>query len=618
MKKRVLSFIMCLGIVVSLLSGMTFAEEKSEAIVILYENDVHCAVDGYSKLAAMKAELSKQYNYVGVVSSGDYLQGGSLGVISQGEYIVNLMNLVGYDAVTLGNHEFDYKIPRLLELSEKMNTKPVSANFKSVSDDKTVFEPYKIVSYGDIDVAYIGVTTPHTLTSSSPAQFKDENGEYIYSFSQNDLYETVQKSIDSAEAEGAEVIVAISHLGYQEEGNMWPVNELIANTEGLDVVLDAHSHSVIEGVKLADKSGNDVILTSTGTKFASIGKMTISGNEIKTELIPVESYEKTDTEVDEYIKKINEEYSEKGKRVVGSTDVRLDMTDGSGTRLIRNKETNLGNLCADAYREYTGADISYSNGGGIRADIEPGDITFNNLLEVFPYNNIVCVAYVKGSIIRDMLELTTMSYPNEDGSFPHTSGMTFKLDPQVPTSVKLDENGVFVEVAGDRRVSDIRILNRETNTYEPIEDDKVYSLASHNYYLEDFGGGMSMLEGAEKVENLGVLDVEVLEKYIVENLGGNVGEKYAKVDERINIVDEYIPLRKTYEGMGYEVIWRREEPKKIVVNTDNCTYIFMADTNTVTIDGKSYESDRIAYIEKGTTYISADCIALCEMFCGKK
>ncbi len=228
---------------------------KSETIVILYENDVHCAVEGYSKLAAMKKELSKQYNHVGVVSSGDYLQGGSLGVVSRGEYIVKLMNLVGYDAVTLGNHEFDYKLPRLLELVELMNTKPVCANFKDDSGNN-VFEPYKIVSYGDIDVAYIGVTTPHTLTSSSPAQFKNKEGEYVYNFCANDLYEVVQGAIDAVKEKGADVIIAITHLGYMEEGLLWPVDDLIENTEGLDVVLDAHSHSVIEGVEFEDKEKN--------------------------------------------------------------------------------------------------------------------------------------------------------------------------------------------------------------------------------------------------------------------------------------------------------------------------------------------------------------------------
>ena len=617
MKKRILGFALSVIFILSLLTCMGFAP-KSDAIVILYENDVHCAIEGYSKLAAMKKELSEQYNYVGVVSSGDYLQGGSLGVISRGEYIVNIMNIVGYDAITLGNHEFDYKIPRLMELYEIMETKPVCSNFKKVGEDKPVFDAYRIVSYGDVDIAYVGVTTPHTLTAASTGQFLGENGEFAYNFSQNNLYETVQKSIDEAKNEGADIIVAITHLGYMENGLMWPVDEFVANTCGLDVVLDAHSHSVIEGVAMTDKNGNDVIVTSTGTKFASIGKMTISGDEIKTELIPTESYEKTDPEVDEYIKKISEEYSKMGERVVGKAEVRLNMTDGNGTRLIRNTQTNLGNFCSDAYYEITGADISYSNGGGIRADVEPGDITFNNLIEIYPYNNNVCVAYVKGSIVRDMLELTLMLYPAEDGSFPHMTGITFDLDPMIPTSVKLDENGVFESVEGARRVSNIKVFNRESGEYEPLDDEKIYSFTTHNHYLEDFGGGMSMFKDAERVENLGILDIELLEKYITENLGGTVGEKYATVTERINFIDEYVPLRKTFEEKGYEVIWTALEPNKATVKAGDVTFIFTLGGDDVVCGNETYTGDRVSYVDENcSTQISADCVRYCEAILSK-
>ena len=614
MKKKFMCMIICLCMLVA--NTVISTAATTESIVILYENDVHCAVDGYSKLAAMKAELATDNTYVGVVSSGDFIQGASLGTVSQGEYIIELMNLVGYDAIGLGNHEFDYKIPRLLELVQMMNTKPVCSNFVKLGSEKTVFEPYSIVSYGDTDIAYIGVTTPHTLTSSSPAQFKDENGEYIYSFSQNNLYETVQKNIDAAKEDGADYIIALSHIGYREPGSPWDVESMIKSTSGLDVVLDAHSHSVIENIELIDKSGNEVVLTSTGTKFANIGKLTISNDEITTELIPTEGYTETNEKVDGYIAKINEEYSVLGNRKVGVSEATLRAFAEDGTRLIRNNETNLGNLCADAYRIVTGADIGYSNGGGIRADITTGDVTFNNLLSVFPYNNIVCVADVKGQIIKDMLELAMTNYPLEDGSFPHLSGVTFDMDASVPSSVKLDENQVFVSVDGEYRVRNIKVMNKESGTYEPLDLNKNYTFASHNYFLLEYGGGMSMFEKADSITDTGMLDIEVLEKYIAETLGGNIGKEYREVKPHINIIDEYIPLRKTFEAKGYEVIWTAEEPLKIVVNSDHCTYIFMANTNSVTVDGNAFSSDRMAYIENGTTYISADCLTFCEL-CAK-
>ena len=170
--------------------------QEAESIVILYENDVHCELEGYSKLAAMKAELKSSYDHVGVVSSGDFVQGGTLGAVSKGEYVINLMNRVGYDAISLGNHEFDYHIERLEELNEISSTKFISCNFAKVGEDKSYFDSYTIVSYGSVEVAYIGITTPETVHSADPIQFKNENGEFIYTFNEAELYNLVQANID--------------------------------------------------------------------------------------------------------------------------------------------------------------------------------------------------------------------------------------------------------------------------------------------------------------------------------------------------------------------------------------------------------------------------------------
>ncbi len=611
MKKRFLIGFIVFCLLTSVMTIVPYAAETEE-IVILFENDVHCSVDGYAKLAAMKEELSATADYVGVVSSGDFVQGGSLGVVSKGEYIVNIMNLVGYDAVTPGNHEFDYKIDRLHELSSMLHAPVVCANFKKIGEEETVFKPYTIVSYRETDIAYIGITTPDTITSSSPAQFKNEAGEYIYSFSGDNLYETVQKNIDAAEKEGADYIVALSHLGTESVYEEWSVQTLIQNTTGLDVVLDGHSHSTVEKLIVNDKEGNAVTVASTGTTFANIGKLTISGGEIKTELIPVETYEKTDTEVTSYISQINEEYAKLGERKIGVSEINLTTLDESGNRIIRKAETNLGDLCADAYRVITGADIGMVNGGGIRANIDVGDITFNEILGVFPFGNKTCVSEVTGQQVVDMLEYGLIVYPEENGSFQHVSGITFDFDPQIEHSIKLDENQEFVCIEGARRVSNVKVLDKETGEYLPIDPLGKYTLASHSYLLMEYGGGATMFKDSKLLSDTGILDVELLENYITENLNGIVGAEYAESQNRINVLDAYIPLRQTFEDKGYEVIWSAAEPNKIVVNTDTCTMIFMADTRTVTVDGNVFESDRIAYIENGRTYISADCLLLCK------
>lgn len=541
--KKIILVVLSLILVLGMFPTVTFAEATSDDIIILYENDVHCAVEGYSKLSAMKKELKQTYEHVGVVSCGDYIQGSSLGAISRGEYIIELMNLVGYDAVTLGNHEFDFRLDRLEELVAMMATKPVCCNFQEIGEDTSYFDPYKIVSYGDVDIAYIGITTPSTISSSSSAQFKDENGNYKYSFNPTTLYEVVQENIDAAEAEGANYIIAISHIGYAEDeiyGDLEDVEDLIKNTDGLDVVLDAHSHSVIEGMEITDKEGNEVLLSSTGTKFENIGKLTISDGEITTELIKTEDYQGTDPIVDAKLNEINGEYATLGERKVAFSQVDLITHDADGNRLVRTSETNLGNLCADAVRYAMDADVGYMNGGGLRAAIQNGDITFNDLLSVFPFNNTVVLAEVSGQTLKDMMEMAVMSWPNEDGCFPHLSGIAFSVNTAIPSSVVVNELEEFVEISGEYRVYDIEVFDKETGKYEPLSLSKTYTLAASNYFLLEYGSGMTMLKDAKIIQNEGMLDVEALEQYIVEALGGTIGEEYAEVKNSITFTEGII------------------------------------------------------------------------------
>ena len=538
MKKRLLSCIVCICMVLCSLNAATFAKD-SETIVILYENDVHCAVEGYSKLAAMKNELKSEYEYVGVVSSGDFVQGGTLGAVSKGEYIVELMNLVGYDAIAPGNHEFDYTISRLTELYELSETKYISCNFAKIGEEKTYFEPYTIVSYGDVDIAYIGIITPETITSARPSQFRNENGEIIYTFNESRLYELVQESIDEATEDGADYVIALSHIGYDESGELNDVTDIIENTDGLDVVLDAHSHSVIEEKIVKDKSGDDVLLSSTGTGFENIGKLTIANGEFDTELVKTETYTKTDADVDAYIAEINESYAELGNRKIGESKVELITHNEEGVRLVRTAETNLGNLCSDALFFVTNADVSYVNGGGLRAPIKSGDMTFNDIYSVFPFNNRIVTAEITGQVLLDMLEMSMISYPQEDGAFPHMSGITFSVNKSIPSSIKVDENGFFTKVDGDYRVYDVKVLDKESGNYKALELDKKYILAAADYYILNFGSGMSMFKDAKVVESEGMLDVEVLERYITDNLNGVIGEEYKDVVNRITFTDGY-------------------------------------------------------------------------------
>ena len=273
------SSIICFGLSVSCGSIKHAPQSPAQDVIVLYENDVHCGVDGYGNFAALKDEMKASHKYVTLVSSGDFVQGGSLGASSHGRNIINIMNEVGYDFVTLGNHEFDYGIPRQQELMEALNAECLCCNFKDLRTGEQLYAPYRIVNYGDFDVAFLGMSTPYTINSSTPSYFKDEKGNFIYSFCIENFYDVVQNAVNSAREEGAEYVVVLSHLGDESEGE-GGVNSpsMIENTYGIDVVLDGHSHSVIPGTVLKNKKGKDVILTSTGTKFQYMGVLTIRPN----------------------------------------------------------------------------------------------------------------------------------------------------------------------------------------------------------------------------------------------------------------------------------------------------------------------------------------------------
>ena len=536
LKRRILSIGVCLCMLLSAVAFVSCADKGQESIVILYENDVHCAVEGYSKLAAMKAEMKESYDHVGVVSVGDFVQGGTLGAVSKGEYIVNLMNEVGYDAIALGNHEFDYQLARLEELNALSNTKFLSCNFAKVGEGASYFDPYTIVSYGDVEVAYIGITTPETIATSSPAQFKNEVGEPLYTFGVSEIYDIVQASIDAVLAAGADYVIALSHVGYDASGELFDIADIVENTDGLDIVLDAHAHLVIEEEILKDKSGDDVLLSSTGTKFEYVGKLTITEDGLDTELVEVAAYELNDAVVDAYLAEIYAGYAELGNRVIGESAVTLPTHDGE-TRLVRNSETALGNFCSDAFRIMTGADVAFVNGGGLRAPIEAGVVTFNDIFSVFPYNNQVVTVEITGQMLLDLLEMGVMRYPEEGGPFPSMSGVTFSMNTSIPTSVKTDENGFFTGVEGEYRVHGVKVLDGASGEYRDLEREGKYVLAGFNYHLLSFGDGMAMFEGAKLIDAEGTLDIELLEAYIADHLGGVIGEEYGAPQERIAFVE---------------------------------------------------------------------------------
>lgn len=513
-----------------------YACPGSKDVVVLYDNDVHCTVAGYTVMAAMRNDMLKKTPNVVVTSSGDFVQGGNLGAVSNGENIIRILNRVGYDFVTLGNHEFDYGMAQLAKNSAAFNGKILDCNLVDERAGRRMYDSYEIVDFGWTKVAFLGVSTPYSFASSSPSFFTDSEGNYIYSLSIGTIYDTIQNAVDDARSQGADYVIVLSHLGDQLDVDAVNVHTMISATSGIDVVLDGHAHSVIERRVLKNREGKDVILTSTGSHFANVGRLTISAEDgsLRTELVPAAQYGKRDASVDALVDSIQREFDKTGARHIGCSEVDMPAKNTDNEWIVRNGQQAVGDFCADALRYVTGADIAYVGGGSIRAGISAGDVTFSDIYAVFPFNNRICTVKVKGSLVQDFLEFAFSCVPASFGGYGHLSGLTATVDTSVESPVVIDENRMYVRCEGPRRVSDIKILDARTGEYVPLDPDAEYVLAADNYHTIEMGDGFSMFRN-QNVNDPGIPDVSALENYIVNGLGGTVPARYGKPENRITV-----------------------------------------------------------------------------------
>ena len=505
-------------------------------ITIVYENDVHCAVEGYARLVAVRDSVKRETPYVATVSCGDFVQGDLVGSVSQGEYIVDIMNRVDYDVVAPGNHEFDYGMEQLHRLTERLSATVVCANLRDLRTERPVFAPYHIIRYGQTDVAFVGLLTTSTPTSTSPLTYQDSTGRVVYTFMKEQFYTEAQRQVDAARAEGADYVVVLAHLGDIPEDDHPTSLALIAGTRGIDAVIDGHSHSTIADTVVCNKEGRPVHLSSTGTELEHIGLLTIgTDGSIATRLLPAEGRQ-GDAQMQAYVAELEKKASESGLHVVARNTVTLIAIDEEGNRLVRLKEMPLGNLCADAFCHVLGTDVALINGGGIRTNMPLGEVTYNDLLAIFPFGNTACTATLSGQQLADALEVAVRLLPVENGSFMQVSGMRFSVDPQVPSPVTLDDDGLFTHIppTAPRRVSHIYIRNRESGEYLPLDPGRIYTLASFDFVLKELGCDGILRHATIVKDNLG-LDAEILATYVGQYLGGTIGEPYDKTEGRISI-----------------------------------------------------------------------------------
>lgn len=550
--------------------------ETRQEIKIIYTNDIHSYIYNtitdqdnnvtpglrLSNIAAMKNDIKAAGENVLLVDAGDSIQGTIYGSMDEGRTIIKLMNDAGYDLAAIGNHEFDYGLIELQRCTEEAEFPYICCNFKSVETGKSVYPGTYVFDFNGTKVAFVGISTPDSMVTSTPVYFQNEKGEFIFSFDGggdvNQLYKTVQENIDSVRNE-ADYVIALGHLGIGEGETKRGISStaVIQNTKGLDAFIDGHSHSVVDGQKIKDKEGKEVLLTQTGSNLQSVGFMTISSNgDITTELLTGydgvdEKTAKTEKDTADYI----DSYMGETIAVLGTT-MYISNPQNPDQRLIRAMEMNSGDFITDSMywffneRMDQGCDIAITNGGGIRNSLEKGDISIKKIKEVMPFGNQICLVKTTGRHILDALEMGASDVgawddqwdsPAENGGFMHVAGMKYTIDPSIPSTVKTDSEGRFVSVDGEYRVKDLMVYNRKTGKYEPIDMDGEYTVGGINYILRNGGNGLIMFDGDEMITDFAGQDADIQVEYI---------KSFDKKNELPYISTETSPLSKY---PGYEL-----------------------------------------------------------------
>ena len=506
--------------------------DKSD-VTILYTNDVHTYIDKQSpKLTyAAIADLKQSYQNAGkdvlLADAGDHVQGTAYGSMDEGASIIKLMNAAGYDVATPGNHEFDYGMDRAKAIMKEADFPYLSCNWVDLRTTLRVLPSVKVFVRGGRRIAFVGVTTPETFTKSTPAYFMDKaQRKYIYDIQGGEdgkkLYDVVQKAIDKARLL-ADVVIGLGHLGVDPSSSPWTSEEVIAHTSGFDAFIDGHSHTVMENKQVQDASGKAVTLTQTGSYFANVGEMTIAADgTITTKLIP--THEGMDATIaamqTSWVNTVDDMLGE--KIAVGDSDFYVS-DPATGKRRIRSAETNLGDFVADGIYTYFNeveklhCDVAIMNGGGIRADVPAGDWTFKTCKQVSPFGNVACLMSVTGKQIQDALEFAARfagEDGKENGGFLQVAGATYEIHTDIPNTVQTDEKNVWIGSAtGTPRVQNVKIYDKASGSYLPLDPGATYALAGMNYTLRNLGDGFAMFDGAELIKDYVSEDYLVMSTY---------------------------------------------------------------------------------------------------------
>ena len=545
MKKgfKLLSVAIVFALVLSMMSGVFAAvtlpgedDDLSGQLVILHTNDSHGRIkeDGTSMGMSAVKYLANRYENAGasvlILDAGDTLHGLPIVTASRGESAVNVMNAVGYSAMAPGNHDFNYGYEHILELEEEMNFPVLAANVTYEADGSLVFGDHIVITCGEYTIGVFGMATPETVTKTNP------NNVVGLDFNEDNLAGIAQAQCDELKELGCDIIICLAHLGDDVSSTPYRSTDVLEQVTDIDLWIDGHSHSVLNDDGEAHLV-NGTLVASTGEYTKNIGVVTYDGAEFDAGLVHYadlcNTYEQDgeiitefygyDPEITALVQNYYDEMMEFYSEVVGHTDVLLN-----GTReFVRTQETNLGDLAADAILAAApNADFALTNGGGIRANIEIGDITRYDLFTVFPFGNMVATVELTGAQIVYILEAATHACPGIDGAFPQVSGITFEIHTYI------EYEGEYANPTNPGS----RIQNVCING-EPIDLDATYVMATNDFLA---AGGDTYAILAENFENSGILIGINLEDALInyiQNIDDNCAG-YAEAAGRIVIVDE--------------------------------------------------------------------------------
>lgn len=522
-------------------------KELDGKTVILHSNDVHGAIEGYANIAALKAEYEAKGAEVILADAGDYSQGTVNVSSTKGLDAIKMMNAAGYDVATIGNHEFDYGY-------EQLKTNAAAAEFKMIcadvlEDGKTILDANVIIEKDGVKIGFFGLETPEAQTKANPALIKG-----LTFLAGDQLYACAQEQVAALKEQGADIVICLAHLGVDAESAPNRSVDLAAKVEGIDFIIDGHSHTVMTA------GPNGEVIQSTGTAFKNVGVIVIDNASKKIEsnkLVEITAETAKDETVAAAAKVIIDRIDAEYGEVFAKSEV--DLNGAKAPNGNRDSETNLGDLITDSMLWTVLKDegsisvpvenvVAITNGGGIRAPIAKGDITKKDVNTVLPFGNTIAVVYVTGAELLEALEASTYCTPTAVGGFPQVAGIEFNID----TDKEYDANedtypgSTYHGPASFNRVTVLSVNGM------PFYLDETYAVVTNNF-LAAGGDTYYAFSAASAQFDTGIPMDEALMAYITEELGGVVGEEYAEPQGRITIGHMHNFVNGICEDCGLEM-----------------------------------------------------------------